>query len=70
MPLSSVECERCFSELNNIKTPNRNKLKEATIDCLMRIKRNGPVIENFDFKTVFELWKNYKKRYFIWKKYL
>ena len=44
MPLSSVECERCFSRMNIIKTKLRNHFQPYTLEFLMNISINGKEI--------------------------
>ena len=49
-PVTSVACERGFSVHNKIKTKGRSRLKHETVTKLMRIKEEGPSLEDFDPK--------------------
>ena len=65
LPITSVECERSFSQMNLIKTPVRSNLEAGTLDHLMRLRMHKVSLENFDFEKPFLDWKSAKKRYFI-----
>lgn len=41
-PVSNAVLERCFSTMTKIKTDWRNRLGEEEVECLIRIKREGP----------------------------
>ena len=56
IPLSTADCERAFSAIKRVKTALRNRLKTATLDCLLRITVEGPELEDFDFKTAVNMW--------------
>ena len=45
IPLSSVECERCFSRLKIIKTRLRNLLEEPNLSDLLLISLTGKEIK-------------------------
>ena len=49
-PVTSVSCERAFSAQNLVKTKHRASLSEAVLDKLMRVRLEGPEIQNFDSK--------------------
>ena len=42
IPVSNSIVERCFSTMQKVKCDWRNRLGEAEVDCLLRIKREGP----------------------------
>lgn len=44
--VSSAECERGFSEMNNVITPLRSKLNTENVSALMFIKVVGPPINS------------------------
>lgn len=48
--------ESGFSMLNYIKNPIRNSLKVETVEQLLRVKFNGPDIEDFPFQSARESW--------------
>ena len=54
--MSSAACERGFSYLNQIKSDQRTHLAEQTTEDLMRIRINGPSLENFSPIPAIELW--------------
>lgn len=48
LPVGSVDAERGFSVMNNIKTSRRQLLTNERLEDLMRIRLNGPYeIEKF-----------------------
>ena len=49
-PVTSVACERGFSVHNKIKTKGRARLNHETVTMLMRIKEEGPALEDYDPK--------------------
>ncbi|XP_071169572.1 zinc finger protein 862-like [Mytilus edulis] len=49
LPVSTADCERCFSCLNRVKTCLRNRLCQKVLNCLMHISIEGPKEEAFDF---------------------
>ena len=49
-PVTSVACERGFSVQNKIKTKGRSRLKHETLTKLMRVKEEGPSVEEYDPK--------------------
>jgi len=65
LPITSVECERVFSQINIIKHRLRASLETETLDSLLNIKLNGDKVEDYDFRDSFILWKTSAKRYFI-----
>ena len=52
----TAECERAFSAMNHIKTDLRNHLKTPTLDHIMRISIEGPVVSDFNFERAADLW--------------
>jgi hypothetical protein len=66
LPISSVECERSFSKMNNIKTERRNRLGEDTLCALMMISINGCKLDEFDPAESIRIWREelYKYRIF------
>lgn len=65
LPLTSVECERIFSEVTNTVTENRNCLKVDKLDKLLMISRNGIERKNFEFIRAFNYWREGRKRYYL-----
>lgn len=62
LPLSTAEGERVFSGLKRVKTILRNRMKESTLENILRIQREGPPLEEFDFNKAIEVWGSKKKR--------
>ena len=58
LPVSTAECERCFSAMNRIKTDLRNRLFTITLDSLIRISIEGPSLDDFNFEKVFQNWSS------------
>ena len=56
LPVSTADCERGFSCMNRIVTAQHNRLKTITIDRLIRISIQGPLIEHFKFDQAVEKW--------------
>ena len=46
--ISSAECERCFSAMNNILTPLRNSTSIQHISNLLLVKVNGPPLHRWN----------------------
>ena len=42
LPVSTTDCDRCFSATNRIKTELRNGMNTTTLDRLLRIRIEGP----------------------------
>ncbi|KAJ8303737.1 hypothetical protein KUTeg_018660 [Tegillarca granosa] len=61
LAVSTVDCESGFSRQNLIKTCQRNRLKEKTLDNLFRISMDDQR-ENIDFDNVFKVWAGVKPR--------
>ena len=61
--LSTVECERIFSQAGLIKTDIRNSMSVETLDELLLIKMNGPRLEDYDFRNTIEDWKAGKQTF-------
>ena len=62
IPVSTAECERCFSSMKRIKTTLRNRMETATLDQLMRIANEGPKPEEFNFDKAADLWGSLRQR--------
>ena len=45
-PISSADCERGFSHMNQQHTDSRNRLKTETVNALLMISVNGPFVEH------------------------
>ena len=58
IPVSTAECERCFSSMKRIKT----RMETATLDQLMQIANEGPKPEEFKFDKVADLWGSLRQR--------
>ena len=53
---STAQCERGFSAMNRIKTPQRNALASSTLNDLMTICVDGPSLEDFDPTAAVNAW--------------
>ena len=62
IPVSTAECERCFSSMNRIKTDLRNRLNTSTLCQIMRTVLEGGELENFDFVKAAEIWSVMRHR--------
>ncbi|KAL1481341.1 hypothetical protein MTO96_034543 [Rhipicephalus appendiculatus] len=47
IPVSTADCERGFSAMNNIMTPSRSSLSVERLSKLLFIKTNGPPLQRF-----------------------
>ena len=61
IPISTAECERCFSSMKRIKTTLRNRMETTTLDQLMRISNEGYKPE-FNFDKAAGLWGSLRQR--------
>ena len=55
IPVSTAECERCYSSMNRIKIDLRNRLNTSTLCQIMRIDLEGGELEKFDFVKAAEM---------------
>ena len=64
LPATSVDCERGFSNLNHIKTDNRNRLCGVHLESLIRITSTEmDELTMLDYSTeLIKLWKWKKDR--------
>ena len=62
LPVSTVDCERGFSEMKITKTELRNRMKKETLASLMRICIEGPHISDFYFVKAARRWLGEKNR--------
>lgn len=53
---STAACERGFSAMNRLKKPERNGLRNSTLNNLMRIAIDGPEIEKFQATAAINHW--------------
>ena len=60
LPVSTTDCERCFSAMNRLKTDLRNRMNTTTLDRLLRIRIEGP--EDFPHTEAATRWARAKKR--------
>ncbi|KAH7426346.1 hypothetical protein KP509_11G097500 [Ceratopteris richardii] len=62
IPASTSACERGFSRQNFIKSTSRSSLALDTLDALMLISIDARGLHAIDWKNVFDIWANAKKR--------
>ena len=62
VPVHTSDVERTFSQLKLVKTRIRNRMKEKTLNSLLRIILEGPDLKDFPFEEAIELWAKKKKR--------
>ena len=62
IPLSNGHVERCFSQLKITKTSRRTSLKENRLDQLLRIRIEGPSLQDWDSTNAVKLWWEKKCR--------
>ena len=60
LPVSTTDCERCFSTMNRVKTELRNRMNTTTLDRLLRVRIEGP--EDFPHIEAATRWSRAKKR--------
>lgn len=56
LPLSTACCERGFSVMGKIKSDWRSCLSVEVLDCLMRIRIEGPTVAEFDPQPGLNFW--------------
>lgn len=59
LPVSTTDCERCFSTMNRVKTELRNRMNTTTLDRLLRVRIEGP--EDFPHIEAATRWSRAKK---------
>ena len=47
LPMSTSDCKCCFSAMNCTKTDYRNQMHTETLDRLLRVKIEGPPLQDF-----------------------
>ena len=62
LPISTAECERCFSAMKRVKTVLRNRLETDTLERLLRICLEGPPLVDFNFEKAADLWGSLRQR--------
>ena len=62
LPMTTTDCERCFSAMNRTKTDYHNRMHTETLDCLLRVKIEGPTLQDFNFREAITRWSKAKKR--------
>ena len=60
LPIGTVTVERGFSNMNNIKTELRNKMKEDLLDGLLDIRINDPDWKDFTDEMIMRASLNMK----------
>ena len=61
LPMSTTDCERCFCAMNRTKTDYRNWMHTETLDRLLRVKIEGPPLQEFNFREAIARWSRVKK---------
>lgn len=56
IPISNAKVERLFSLMNRVKTDSRASLGENILNNLIRIRMEGPPLEEFDPTPAIQLW--------------
>jgi len=64
LPLSTVECERTFSEQSRTKTKLRSSMGNELLGALLQLSINQAKSENFIKRCIIR-WKEEKQRYFL-----
>ena len=62
MPISNAKLERMFSKMKNVKTLARSSIKEKKLESLLRIREEGPKLDDFDPTSAIQLWMDSKYR--------
>ena len=62
LPMTTTDCERCFSAMNRTKTDYRNRMHTASLDSLLRVKIEGPSLQYCNFREEVARWSKAKKR--------
>ena len=62
LPVSTVDCERCFSVMKRVKTTLRNRISTTTLDSLLRIRIEGPESADFNFAETAKKWAAIRNR--------
>jgi hypothetical protein len=62
LPVSSAVCERGFSSQKRIKSDVRASLHSDTVEDLIRISVEGPILEDFDPTKSVAIWLTQGKR--------
>ncbi len=62
LPVGSADAERGFSILKHTRYDRRNRLTPSHLDDILRVRINGPLIENFDADRYAKKWLQTHKR--------
>lgn len=62
LPVSTADVERCFSDMNQIKSENRTRLHTARLGELMLLAKHGPEPDCVDWDAVLRLWYRQRQR--------
>ena len=63
IPISNAKVERMFSLMNRVKTDSQAALSEHTLNNLVRIRMEGPPLEEFDPTPAIQLWASSANRH-------
>ncbi|XP_013384257.1 protein FAM200A-like [Lingula anatina] len=64
LPVHTADVERGFSAQNIIKSSLRNRLISENLQMLIAIKLNGPLSQDFDFRSALSVFKTKRQRHF------
>ena len=56
LPISAAQCERAVSAQNRVKSSLRVGLDSSTLQDLIRITAEGPLVLNFDTTSAVDKW--------------
>ena len=62
IPVSTAECEQCFSAMKHIKTNLQNRLLTSTLRNSMRISIEAPPLEDYDLDQAVKIWSGMRQR--------
>lgn len=68
LPVSTADCERCFSCLKRLKTPLRNRMGQKVLNCLVNIHVKDSQLNNWILKKVLFVLQEENTEKFLHKK--
>ena len=70
IPFSIADCKRAFSTMKLKKSASQNRLKITMLDCLFRISKEGPDLNDFHSELALNKWSTIRNGKILQNKFL